>query len=253
MVNIDLTNKNIIITGSSKGIGKGIADMLAMANGNIVIVSRHLDEAKNVADELEKKFENIKSFALEADVSKTNEIENMVNEVINRWGKVDILINNAGTATRSLALDMTEVAWNRMVDTDLKGAFFCSKEVAKHMKKKGGGIIINIGSVHSITPMKLYSAYGACKAGITQLTKVLALEWAEYNILVNCVAPGSVPTDINKEWLSNPKNLQSNISRTLLRRLGTSKDIAGAVLFLCSEYSSYITGQTIYVDGGWTI
>lgn len=251
-MNIDLAGQVAIVTGGSKGIGKGIARRLAEAGTNVMIVSRHLEEAETTSKEIVKDY-GVKSLAAKVDVSKISDIKAMVEQTVDKFGRLDILVNNAGVVVRLPALEMTEEAWDTVINTNLKGTFFCSKEAAFQMRKQGKGRIINIGSVHSMIPMKLYTHYGATKAGISQLTKVLAVEWAEYGILVNCVAPGSVPTDNNKEVLAKPENLQRNLDRIYLKRLGTPEEISGMVAFLASDLSSYITGQTIYIDGGWTL
>lgn len=252
MMAIDLSEKISIVTGGTRGIGRGIVESLAEAGSHVVVVSRHLEQARATAEEIIQK-NGIKALALQADISELSDVKAMVGKTVKAFDRIDILVNNAGTAIRASAFEITEEIWDTVVATDLKGTFFCAQEAALSMRQQGGGRIINIGSVHSHTAMKLYAHYGACKAGVAQLTRVLALEWAEYGILVNCVAPGSVPTEINKEWLAKPENLQSNLNRIPVNRLGTPQDIAAAVVFLCSEYASYITGQTIYVDGGWTI
>ena len=195
----------------------------------------------------------IESMALQADISKVEDIEAMIDQAIRRFSRIDVLVNNAGIAPRVPALEITREIWDTVLNTNLRGSFFCAKEAARQMKDQGGGSIINVGSVHSMTAMKQYAHYGASKAGLSQLTRVLALEWGEYQIRVNCVAPGSVPTDINRDVLAIPENRQRNINKTVLKRLGTPQDIAGIVAFLASDHASYITGQTIYVDGGWTI
>lgn len=252
MLSIDLSEKISVVTGGTRGIGRGIVEILAEAGSHVVIVSRHVEQAKTAAEKVIQKY-GVKALGLQADISQVAEVKTVVDETVKEFDRLDILVNNAGTAIRASAFEITEDIWDTVLATDLKGTFFCAQEAARCMRQQGGGRIINIGSVHSHTAMKLYAHYGACKAGVVQLTRVLALEWAEYGILVNCVAPGSIPTEINQEWLAKPENLQSNLHRIPVKRLGTPQDIAAAVVFFCSEYTSYITGQTLYVDGGWTI
>jgi NAD(P)-dependent dehydrogenase (short-subunit alcohol dehydrogenase family) len=252
MIPIDLSSKVSVVTGGNKGIGRGIVERLAQAGASVVVVSRHLPECQAVAREMQRQY-GIESMALQADISKVEDIEAMIDQAIRRLSRIDVLVNNAGIALRVPALEITREIWEAVLNTNLRGSFFCAKEAARRMKDQGGGSIINVGSVHSMTAMKLYAHYGASKAGLSQLTRVLALEWGEYQIRVNCVAPGSVPTDINRDVLAIPENRQRNINKTVLKRLGTPQDIAGIVAFLASDHASYITGQTIYVDGGWTL
>jgi len=248
----DLAERVALVTGGSRGIGKGIAERLAYCGADVVVASRHSDGANAVATSIAEKY-GTRAFAFSADVSRVDDIEALIRSTIDVAGRLDILVNNAGISPRIAAWDVTEESWNAILDTNLKGAFFCAREAARQMRKQGGGRIINIGSVHSASAMKLHAPYGASKAGLSQLTRVLALEWGEDGILVNCVAPGCIPTDINREALANPEHLQRNISRTAVKRLGTTDDIAAAVAFLSSDDARYITGETIYVDGGWTI
>ena len=249
---IDLKKKVGIVTGGTRGIGKEIGICLASLGANLVIASRHKDEAENTARDLCTRY-GVDCIGIRADISKLDDIRKMIKTTCEVFDTLDLLINNAGITIRLPAIDMSEAVWDEVVSTNLKGTFFCCVEAAKIMKQKKYGKIVNIGSVHSHTATKMYAHYSASKAGISQFTRVLALEWAEYGILVNCVSPGSIPTDINKEWLKDPNNLEKNIQRIPLGRLGSTKDISGIVAFLCSEYSNYITGQTLYVDGGWTL
>lgn len=252
MFNIDLSGKNCIVTGGSKGIGKGIAEGLARAGANLAIVSRHFEEADYVAKKIKDKY-MVNTFAIQADVSKINDIELMIKKFMKSYGKLDIIVNNAGISTPTYAIEINEDIWDSVLSVNLKGCFFCAQEAAKQMRRQGGGKIINIGSAACILSQEKFSHYAASKAGLSQLTKVLALEWAEYDILINTIAPGPVLTDINIGRLQTPESRQSYIDKTILKRFGTPDDISGMVIFLASEYSSYITGQTIFVDGGWSV
>jgi len=251
MLSIDLSGKVAIVTGGNRGIGFGISETLAEAGAAVVVVSRHA-ECQAAAAALGKQY-GTRCHGFAADISQPAEIASMMEKVDQAYGRVDIMVHNAGIAVRAPAFEITVEAWDTVLNTNLRGAFFCAQEAAKRMRNQGGGAIINVGSVHAKTAMRLYAHYGASKAGISQLTRVLALEWGELGIRVNCVAPGSVPTDINREVLAIPENRQRNIAKTVLKRLGTPRDIAGAVAFLASDLSAYVTGETLYVDGGWTI
>jgi NAD(P)-dependent dehydrogenase (short-subunit alcohol dehydrogenase family) len=252
MLPIDLSSKVALITGGTRGIGRGIADTLARAGASVVVASRHLAECESTAEQLRQEH-HVPALGVRVDVSQPEEIRAMVRHVVHHFSRLDVMVSNAGIAARSEAFDITPEVWNTVLNTNLRGNFFCAQEAAKVMKEHNGGSIIHIGSVHSMTAMRLYAHYGASKAGLAQMARALALEWGEHQIRVNCVAPGSVPTDINREVLAVPENRQRNINKTALKRLGTPYDIAGAVVFLASDLAAYITGQTIYVDGGWTL
>jgi NAD(P)-dependent dehydrogenase (short-subunit alcohol dehydrogenase family) len=226
--------------------------MLAEAGATVAVVSRRGAECEAVAEELANRYRT-RCRGFRADIAKPDEIASMIEQVDKVYGRIDVMVSNAGTAIRVPAMDISPEIRDVVVDTNLRGAFFCAQEAARRMRNLGGGSIINVGSVHAKTAMKSYAHYGASKAGLSQLTRVLALEWGELGIRVNCVAPGSIPTDINREVLAVPENRQRNIDKTALKRLGTPRDIAGAVAFLASDLSDYVTGETIYVDGGWTI
>lgn len=252
IMNFDLSGKVALVTGGSKGIGYAIGKGLAMRGANVVLASRHLSEVKKAAKSLE--VFKIKSAGIYLDVRDVTQMERAISEVVSKFGELNILVNNAGVSVRMPALRVTEEVWDNILDTNLKGAFFCAQVAARQMiKQKKGGRIINISSVGAIVAQREQAPYGASKAGITQLTRVLAVEWAKYNILVNAIGPGSIRTNMNKEYLSVPENLKRNLSKICLGRIGDPMDIAGISVFLASEASSYVTGQTFYVDGGWTI
>ena len=247
-----LSGKTALITGGSKGIGYAIGKGLAMAGADVVIVSRHESEARDAAKSLEAF--GVKSAGIYVDMSEVSQVQTAVEEIVNRFGKLDILVNNAGISPRKPALEVTEEFWDAVLDINLKGTFFCAQAAARQMIKSGeGGRIINISSVGSMVAQRELAPYGASKGGINQLTRVLAVEWAKHNILVNAIAPGSIRTNINREYLSVQENLERNLSKICLGRIGDQDDIAGAAVFLTSQASGYMTGQTIFIDGGWTI
>jgi len=249
----NLSGKVALVTGGSKGIGFAIGRGLAQVGANVVLASRHLFEAKKAAESISKIFK-VKSAGMEVDVREVVQCQALVEETVSKFGRIDILVNNAGISVRKPAIEITEGLWDTILDTNLKGVFFCAQAVTKQMIKQGsGGKIINMSSVGAIVAQREQAAYGASKGGIIQLTRVLAAEWAKYNILVNAIGPGSIRTNINKEYLSIQKNLKFNLSKICLGRIGNPKEIAGAAIFLSSKASSYMTGQTIFVDGGWTI
>jgi NAD(P)-dependent dehydrogenase (short-subunit alcohol dehydrogenase family) len=244
----NLSGKVALITGGSKGIGKYIAMDLSGAGAKVVIVSRHLDEAQKTAQEIENS--GGPATALYADLSHVDTLLPMVEAAVGRMGKIDILINNAGTNIRKPALDFTEDEWDTVLDTNLKGTFFCSQAVAKTMADAGGGKIINISSAAGGKAVPWLTPYSVSKAGIIHLTRALAIEWARYNITVNAIAPSYMETPMTREWLSNPKRRDLIAQRSPLNRVGQPGDLTGAVLLFASDDSNFITGQTLFVDGG---
>lgn len=247
-----LSGKIALVTGGSKGIGYAIGKGFAMAGADVILASRHIAQAQEAAESL-KTF-NVQTAGIFMDVSQVSQTHKALDEVVKCFGRLDILVNNAGISPRKPALEITEEWWDAILDTNLKGTFFCAQAAARHMIKLGvHGRIINISSVGSMVAQNQLAPYGASKGGINQLTRVLAVEWAKHNILVNAIAPGSIRTDINRDYLSVPDNLNRNLSKICLGRIGNQDELAGAAVFLASEASSYMTGQTIFIDGGWTI
>ena len=252
MVDFNLSGKVALVTGGSKGIGYAIGKGMAKAGANIILASRHLSEAEEAAKSLTKL--GVKTAGIRVDIQDIAQAQTAVDETVRRFGKIDILVNNAGVAIHTPALEVTEKIWDTILHTNLKGLFFSAQAAARAMVKQGkGGRIINIASVGSIVAQRNQAPYGASKGGVIQLTRVLAVEWAVYNILVNAIGPGSIRTDMNREYLANPKNLQYNLGKIPLGRIGMPDEVAGAAVFLASEAASYVTGQTFYIDGGWTL
>lgn len=244
----NLSGKVALITGGSKGLGKYIAMDLAKAGAKIVIVSRHLAEGQRIAREIENSYGP--AMALCADISRTDTLLPMVEEIIDRMGKIDILVNNAGTNIRKPALDFQEEEWDTVLNTNLKGTFFCSQIVAKTMVDTGGGKIINISSAAGGKAVPWLTPYSVSKAGIIHMTRALAIEWARYNITVNAIAPSYIETPLTREWLSDPQRHDLIAKRSPFNRVGQPTDLTGAVLLFASDNSNFITGQTLFVDGG---
>ena len=249
-VKLRLINKIAIVTGASKGIGAGIAKELAKEGCNVTI--NYLSDEKG-ALKIKKYIENEigqKAIISNADVSKMDDVKNMVNKTIEYFDKIDILINNAGIALWKSFFNITEEIWDRTINVNLKGAFLTSQLVSKEMVKAGGGVIVNISSLAAHGSMNCLIPYCASKGGITLLTKSMAVELAPYNIRVNAIAPGTIDIERNRKTDPNyPDNWKPFIP---MERVGTVDDIAKPVVFLCSEEASYITGQNIYVCGGQT-
>lgn len=245
-----LKGKVAIATGGSKGIGYGMALALAHAGADMTIVSRNLDEGEQAAADM-RQFGG-QSMAISCDVTSDKAVDEMVGKVIDRFGKVDILLNNAGMNIRKPIVEVQEEDWDKVITTNLKGVFLVGQRVGKEMIKQRSGKIINICSIASKIALKQLAAYGASKGGVAMLTKVMALEWAEYNIQVNGIAPPYVRTPMTGGWLSDKERLKWIIDSTPLGRLGEIEDLSGPVVFLASDMSDFVTGHILYVDGGWT-
>jgi NAD(P)-dependent dehydrogenase (short-subunit alcohol dehydrogenase family) len=246
-----LRGKVALVTGGSRGIGKAIAIGLAQAGADVALASRKLADLEQVAGEI--KALDRKALAVAAHVGRLEDINNLVNRVKEEFGRIDILVNNAATnPTMDSALDIQERAWDAIMNLNLKGLFFLSQAVAKLMKEQGGGVIINISSVAGLTP-DILPVYSISKAGVIMATKVMAREWARYNIRVNAIAPGLVRTRFSEALWGNPDILQGALVGTPLGRIAEPADMVGAAIFLASDASSYVTGHVLVVDGGATI
>lgn len=242
-----LENKVALVTGASRGIGRAIALDLAK-NGASVAVNFAGNEAKanEVVDEIKANGGN--AFAIKADVSNSDEVTQMIKEVINQFGQLDILVNNAGITRDNLLMRMKDTEWDDVINTNLKGVFLCTKGVTRQMMKQRCGRIINIASVVGVSGNPGQANYVAAKAGVIGLTKTTAKELASRNITVNAVAPGFITTDMTDELT---EDLKAELLKQIpLATLGEPSDIAHTVTFLASEKSKYITGQTLHVNGG---
>lgn len=245
----DLTGKVAVITGGTKGLGYGMALTLAHYGADIVVASRTEADCKRVEKEIQSL--GRRGAGIVTDVKKIGDIEHMIEEAVRIMGKIDIMICNAGVGGTNYAVNVTEEEWDDINDTDTKAVFFSGQIAAKQMIKQGtGGKIINIASAAAVVGSNGLAPYCAAKAGVINLTKVEAIEWARYGITVNAVCPGYVPTSINESGVNNPKVKKGIEDFTLLKRWGRIDEIAAPVLFLASEASSYMTGTHILVDGG---
>ncbi len=249
---INLTGKVAIVTGAGRGIGKAIAKALATANASVVINDVDLNAATEACQEIESS--GGKARPAKADVRIRSEINQMVQTVIRELGGINILVNNAGVILRKPAEELSEEEWDKVIDLNLKGTFLCAQRVAKAMIQEGnGGKIINVGSIMGSVALPPRAAYCASKGGIIALTKDLAAEWAKYRITVNTISPGWTVTEMTQSYFSQEEVRKFLLDRIPLNRLGKPEDVANLAVFMASEYSDYITGQSIYVDGGWTI
>jgi NAD(P)-dependent dehydrogenase (short-subunit alcohol dehydrogenase family) len=246
-----LKNKIALITGACRGIGHAAAIGLAEAGADLAIVCRKLPDLEKVAGEIKKT--GGKCQAVAAHVGKIEEINSLVQKVVEEFGRIDILVNNAATnPTMASALDIEERAWDSIMNLNLRGLFFLSQTVARVMKEKGGGKIINVASIAGITP-DILPVYSISKAGVIMATKVMAQQWAQYNIRVNAVAPGLTKTRFSEALWKNEEILKLAMSRTPMARPAEPEEMVGAIIYLASDASSYVTGQVIAVDGGVTI
>jgi 3-oxoacyl-[acyl-carrier protein] reductase len=246
-MSLTLEGKSCLVTGGSRGIGKAIALKLADFGADVAITyARSAEAAEEVKAEIEKK--GRKSKALQADAVSYEKAEAVINEMVEDWGKIDVIVNNAGITKDNLILRMTEEQWDDVITTNLKSIFNYSKAAAKPMMRNRGGSIINIGSVVGISGNAGQSNYAASKAGIIGFTKSYAKELASRNIRANVVAPGYILTDMTGEL--DEKVLEGIKAETPLGRAGQADEVADAVVFLSSDMSSYITGEVIRVDGG---
>jgi NAD(P)-dependent dehydrogenase (short-subunit alcohol dehydrogenase family) len=246
-----LTNKICLITGAGQGIGRAIALEFAREGATIVVNGLTLDKAVSVVNEI-KEFGGIAT-PFKADISKFNEVEEMVTSAINKYKKIDILVNNAGIQMESSFLDLPLADWDEIMNVNLRGSYICSQLVARNMAKRNNGKIINIASIHYTAPRLGKIHYDVSKAGIVMLTKDMALELAQYHINVNCIAPGAIATDMNEDILVSPDRLRETISRIPWGRIGKPEDVARAALFLASDNAEYITGSIFNVDGGLSL
>jgi NAD(P)-dependent dehydrogenase (short-subunit alcohol dehydrogenase family) len=250
-----LSNKVAIITGGARGIGRGIAMKFAEEGCSPVIVDVLAAEGRKTAEELSKKERN--AVFIKCDITDRSQVKEMVDQVIGKFGKVDILINNAGiTGLPKSVTDINEEEWDRVLSINLKGMFLCCKTVVPHMKEKGYGKIVNISSLSAIYPVAPMVHYSASKAGVLGLTLDLALELAPFNICVNVILPGAIPSDMWNMLIPpgvNREEFLAEIEKAVMppmQRLGTPEDIAGVALFLASDLSRYVTGDRIIVGGG---
>ncbi|WP_309493294.1 SDR family oxidoreductase [Candidatus Hecatella orcuttiae] len=245
-----LKGKVAIVTGASSGIGRAIALTFAQEGAKVVVSDINRKGGEETV-QLISKAEGEATF-VEADVSKSSDVKKLVDTCIEKYGRVDILVNNAGVGIAGSVLDTSEEAWDKCLDVNLKGVFLCSKQALPDMVKHGGGVIINIGSIAGLRGGAQYSAYCASKAGVIDLSQCMAIDYAKYNIRVNCICPGQVETPMLME--SVPEELlQKLIKANPMRRFGKPEEIAKLAVYLASDDSTYMTGAILVIDGGITL
>lgn len=246
----DIKGKVVIVTGGSKGIGKEIALEYSKLGAKVVIIGRNIDDLNNVKQELDRNSEN--NLVIQVDLNDVSALNKKVDDIYEKYKSIDILVNNAGINITKDAFEITEEDWDRVLDTNLKASFFMCQAVGKKMKENNGGKIINMASQMSFVGYVKRAAYGSSKGGVLQLTKALAVEWAKYNINVNAVAPTFVETNLTAKTLEDEELKKDIYQRILFDELPKPSDIVGGVLYLSSNLSNYVTGETIKIDAGWT-
>ena len=252
---INLTDRVALVTGASRGLGSAFARALAEAGADLAVTCRHKEDLRETARAVRDAGREV--LELEADITKPDQVQQMVESTVARFGKLDILLNNAGAMRiNKPPEETTPEEWRFVIDTNINGTFYCCREAAVHMKKRQSGKIINLSSKSGFTVGRHFhgGSYDVSKAGIAMLTKALAVEWAPYNINVNAVAPGYYDTKPNREFfVDNPELYKKVIDLVPLRRLGDIGELSGLIVCLASDISNYMTGTTVLIDGGYNI
>ena len=247
-LNLDLSGKSALVTGASSGLGRHFAEVLAAAGAKVVLAARRLDLVETVGHAIRQRGGT--AVPVHMDVTERASVDKAVADAAAALGGLDIVVNNAGITATKPFLDVEQEEWDRIVDTNLKGTFSVAQEAARRMREQGsGGVIVNIASILGLRVAGQVPAYVASKAGVVQLTKAMALELARYGIRVTALCPGYMETDLNREFFASEAG-QALIRRIPQRRLGRPEELDGALLLLCSDAGSYITGSAIVVDGG---
>ncbi len=246
----DLTGRVALVTGAGRGLGRTMALALAAAGADLAVSSRTPAEIESLAAEVRALGRG--AIAVAADIAIEADAERLVAACVARLGKLDILVNNAGINVRKPLLELPAEEFHRVLATNLEGPFFCAKAAGRHMVERGSGKVINVSSIMGRVALPGQTAYAASKGALEQLTKVMALEWAPHNVQVNAIGPAYFETDLTRPLFEDAERNAFITSRTPMGRWGQPHELAGAVIFLASPASDYVTGHTLMVDGGWT-
>jgi NAD(P)-dependent dehydrogenase (short-subunit alcohol dehydrogenase family) len=245
-----LDGRTALITGGARGLGRTMATALAEAGADIALAGRSKDSCDQAAAEIAAATGRA-ARGFEVDVTRLSDVEKLADDVERECGQVDILVNNAGINIRGPIQQLTEADWDAVVDTNLKGPFLCARAFGPRMVSRGWGRVINLGSVLAVIALPGRAPYASSKAGVVNLTRVLALEWAGTGVTANAICPGAFATEMNRSLLEDPVKYKEFVAQIPFGRWGELEELTGAVVFLASDASSYVTGTPLYVDGGW--
>jgi len=246
-----LTGRTALVTGGSRGLGRVIAEALAEAGAAVCVTSRALESAQSTAAEI-RDATGAAVVGIAGDVSSGDGVASLVDEAVRRLGHVDILVNNAGVNIRGDASGLSEADWDTVLDTNLKGVFLVSRALGPAMCERRWGRVVNLSSMLASIALPGRAPYASSKAGVVSLTRVLALEWAPHGVTVNAICPGPFATDMNRQLLNDPAKYEAFVQKLPIGRWGELHEIKGVALFLASDASSFMTGASVAIDGGWT-